>query len=130
MVLMGAHAWVTLSMVRVLLARRAACTTEAGFWFYRLGREVERLAVRPVEPLAKRGRKREPHDRAFHERTHGTPVAKRDRWTAIRKCWDTERAAPDHKHWSAAAIDGTVADKLNVGVRTVQRVRQKYLPKI
>ena len=94
---------------------------------YALGLLIGRLQAREHESDVVRGRKRSRHDRAFHERTHGSDAAKLKRWTAIRMCWDTERATPDHKDYCLAAIDGIVARKLSVGVRTVQNVRLKYL---
>jgi len=50
-------AWGSLGMVKGAIARGDACTVEGLYWAFRLGREVERLAVRPIEHIAVFGRR-------------------------------------------------------------------------
>ncbi len=49
-------AWGTLAMVRVVIAK-STIDAESAYWIFRLGREVEKLAVRPFELLVDKGRR-------------------------------------------------------------------------
>jgi len=100
----------------------------ASLWLaYKVGQWIESLQNRRQEHHAARGRKRSPHDRAFHERTHGTQDDKLARWQLVRAEWNSIRAK--YPAWSASAVDGETAKRMNTSSRTVQNVRLKYLPK-
>jgi len=86
---------------------------------YYVGMYHGALRVCEVEHVALRGRKVGKGGKKGHEKAHGTPEKKQQKWAAYQDA--LEKLAAKNQHWSLTGLRKEVAKQFGVSFKTIER---------